>query len=51
LEVGQEQEIFAVDVCAAKALLHGSAELFWVENDPFERPARPRDVRPNFNSL
>jgi hypothetical protein len=51
LEVGQEQGILTVDVCAANALLHGSAGLFWVENDPFQRPARPRDAKPNLNSL
>ena len=51
LEVDQTQGTLTADVCAANALIHGRAELFWVENDLFQRPARPRDARPNFNSL
>ena len=51
LEVGQAQGTLTAGVCAANALAHGSAELFWVEGDPFQQPARPRDAKPSFNSL
>jgi hypothetical protein len=36
---GQAQGIVTVDVCGENGLLHGSAELSWVENGPFQRPA------------